>query len=74
MDNEKWLENKIKEYNKNPVETLQDILLSTNEVVFMALNIEINSEHTIKGVIKSCYENNINFLAKIGYLKNDEPN
>lgn len=31
-------------------------------------------EHTIKGVIKSCYENNINFLAKIGYLKNDEPN
>jgi uncharacterized protein YpiB (UPF0302 family) len=72
FNSEEWLKDKLDAYGKDPIASLHDMLFNANEVLYMALNFD--SPHTAKGIIKSAYENNINFLSAIGYLEKDKPN
>ena len=74
LDKDKWLSERTAEYEKDPVTTLQDVILKTNEILYMSLQNQSDPSHCIKGIIKSAYENNINFLSAIGYLEKDNPN
>lgn len=63
-----WLENKLIMYNKNPKETLEDLLLSTIDVMIQFKNNPTSK--TAKGVFESCIEHNELFLNTIETLDN----
>lgn len=62
---EKWLEEKISNYNENPKEALEDMLYITNNAIKQFINNP--DSYATKGLLKSCMLHNKLFLEKIGY-------
>ena len=59
---EEWVSEKLSDYSKNKQETLEDMIITTTEI----LNQYIGSENSkaSKGVLKNCLKHNIIFLKK----------
>ena len=64
MTTEQWLETKLQQYEQNPQQTLEEMLVSTTEII---------DQHNPKSIasvylLESCLEHNKLFLIKSGIL------
>ena len=64
MTTEQWLETKLQQYKQNPQQTLEEILLSTTEIIDQYNSKNIESVY----LLESCLEHNKLFLIKSGIL------
>lgn len=60
---EKWLEEKVWEYNEDPKEALRNMLSTTTDVIEQYIK---NPNIATKGVLDACMEHNKLFLQKVG--------
>jgi len=58
-----WLKEKVRAYEQNPKETLEDMLVATKDAMLQFLNNPTSK--AAKGVFESCIEHNTLFLNKI---------
>ena len=65
-DSEKWLNEKILAYEKDPKAMVQDLLISTHTVM-MQYKLNPTSE-TAKGVFDSCVKHNELFFKAVNYF------
>lgn len=62
---QKWMNQKMIDYNKNPQKTLEDLLVDTTESIRQYID---NPESkTAKGVLQSCLECNELFINYISH-------
>ena len=60
---EDWLNEQLENYNEDPINSLNDILYTTTDIIEQFLN-NPNSNAS-KGLIESCLKHNKLFLQKI---------
>jgi len=63
---EQWLEEKVSAYNENQKEALEEMLSTTNDVIYQFLK-EPRSIAT-NGLLEACFHHNKLFLQKIGII------
>lgn len=62
MTTEDWLKHKMSEYDKNPEETVENLLVRTTDVIEQFVN---NPESkATKGLLEMCLKHNKLFLEK----------
>jgi hypothetical protein len=63
MTTEDWLKHQMSEYDKNPEQTLEDMLVRTTDVIEQFIN---NPESkATKGLLDICFRHNKLFLEQI---------
>lgn len=66
---EDWLKEKVWEYNENPKEALENMLVITNDVMLQYKNNPTNK--AAKSVFDACIEHNKLFLIEVGIIDVD---
>ena len=61
-----WLKEKLREYKQNPKEALENMLITTNDVMTQHRNKPTSI--TAKGIFDACIEHNRLFLIEIGVI------
>jgi len=59
---EQWLEEKVSAYNENPKETLEDMLLTTTDVIEQYVK---SPNIATKGVLDACLKHNKIFFKRL---------
>jgi hypothetical protein len=66
---EEWLKEKVWKYEQDPKETLKDMLITTNDIMFQYKNNPTSK--AAKGVFDACIEHNKLFLIEVGIIDDD---
>ena len=61
-----WLKEKLSAYNKEPKQTLEDMLLTTTDVIEQYLK---SPSRSTRGLIESCLQHNKLFIENVASLE-----